>query len=480
MQRTFLTGCILIAFAAAVQAQNTSTLNQIGTNQTGVINQTGSNNITTIRQLTGTGATANTGNVAQVRQNAFSTLPTTNQAFIDQINGADYNEANILQTAGSGNVATIQQNGADGFRSGGTALFRLAGGSTVGNLAFITQTGAGNDQTEIKQNAGVMGRSQANYASVEQYGNGNLSTFVEQSNLSVGNFATIDQGTSANAATGNSAVVQQLDNSQFNTAEVSQSGTAKVAEIRQTTAASLNTALSRQTGLDGFVYIYQVDNATGNRATVDQMSTSAGATASIYQTDQSAYNQATIEQAGTADAALVNQSTQAKNGVATIRQGSGGMANTAVITQTYTYDGDGSTTYGTGSQATIEQNLTTPGSTGNVAEVTQGFADGLSPITGNAEVSDDNRALVSQENDGNVTKLLQGGIGNRATTAQQGYSTIKGVDNGLTVNDVAQQIGNNNVLNVTQAGTITVSNQANIFQTGNFNTSTISQTAQMP
>ena len=479
MKRTLLTGIALTAFAATLQAQNTSTVSQNGNSQSNTVTQTGSNNETVIRQLTGTATTANTGNKADVTQNATATLPTKNQAFIDQINGADYDQATIKQTTGSGNIATIEQKGGNGFRSGGTSLY-VPGApvSGAGNYAAITQTGAGNDQTTIKQNAGALGGSGANSASIEQKGNANLGTVIEQSNKSMGNVASIGQGVAAGGATGNTAVVLQNDDSQSNTARVAQEGAAKNADVQQAFISSNNSTQVDQLGVDGFATVYQTSNADHNTATVLQTSSSTGGSnATVYQTNGSAYNLATIEQRGTADVGLINQSDQSKNNSAAITQGVAGNNNSAVINQTYAYDGAGNTlSTGSGNGVTINQNLTTASSTGNQAEVTQGFTGGTSTVTGNAVISDDNTVLINQENDVNVTKLQQGGVGNTATVKQRGFSTLKGVDSGLTISDIAEQLGNLNTLTVTQTGAAGNAATANVRQIGIGNTGTIVQT----
>ncbi|MBO0939501.1 hypothetical protein J2I47_23325 [Fibrella sp. HMF5335] len=480
MKRTILTGLALVAFAATLQAQNTSTVSQNGNGQSNAITQTGSNNESIVRQLTGTGSPANTGNVATVTQNATSTLPTKNQAFIDQINGADYNQAIISQTVGSGNRATIEQKGGNGFRSGGTSLY-VPGSPvpTAGNYATITETGAGNNQTSIQQNAGALGGSGANYANIRQIGNANLGTAIEQSNKSMGNQASIVQGGSAGGATGNTAVVLQNNDSQNNLARVAQEGANKNADVQQAFISSNNVIQVDQLGANGFATVYQTDNADHNQATVSQVSTSnGGSSATIYQTNVSAYNIASVEQQGTTDAALINQSEQSKNNTAAITQGATGNNNVGVITQTYAYDGAGSTmTTGSGSTATINQNLTTGSTIGNQAEVTQGFAGGISTVSGNPVISDDNVATVGQENDVNVAKLQQGGVGNTATVTQRGYSTLKGVNAGMVVNDVAGQLGNINTLTVNQTGTLLNPATANATQIGIGNNGTITQTS---
>ena len=482
MKRILLTGAALLAFAATLQAQNTSSVSQNGNSQSNTITQTGSHNETVVRQLTGTASMANTGNQASVTQNATATLPTRNQAFIDQINGADYNQATITQTMGSGNRASIEQAGGNGFRSGGTSLADPAsssgGGEGTGNLARITQTGAGNDQTSIRQSAGALGGSGANVGRITQVGNTNLGTVIEQSNKAYGNLATIAQGSGSGGATANTAVVGQNDDSQLNRASVVQEGANKVADVQQSTRSSNNQLAVSQLGIDGNATVYQVDQADHNQATVRQTSSSSGGSnATVYQTNVSAYNMASIEQKGTVDNAFINQSEQAKNNTASITQGVGGNNNAAAITQTYAYDGAGNTmTTGSGNGVTINQNLTTASTVGNQAEVTQGFAGGISTVSGNAVISDDNTVLINQEQDVNVAKLQQGGVGNQATVKQRGFSTLKGVDSGMMVNEVAEQLGNGNTLTMTQTGAAGNPATANVRQVGIGNTGTISQT----
>ena len=482
MKRIILTGSLLLAFAAALQAQNTATVSQNGNSQSNTIDQSGSNNQTLIRQLTGTALLANTGNKVGVTQQATATLPLRNQAFIDQINGADYDQATIGQTMGSGNIATIEQAGGHGFRSGGTSLAdpaSVSGGTDgTGNVASITQTGAGNDQTTIKQNAGVRGGSGANVARITQVGNTNLGTVIEQSNRSFGNLATIAQGSGSGGATANTAVVLQNDDSQHNRASVVQEGANKIADVQQTTGSSHNQLQVSQLGIDGFATVYQTDQADHNQATVGQTSSSnGGSNATVYQTNVSAYNTAFVEQKGTVDNALINQSEQSKNNVASIAQGVGGLGNSAVITQTYAYDGAGNGTgLGTGNTARITQNQTSPSSTGNQAEVTQGFAGGISTVSGNTVISDNNGVVIGQENDLNVAKVMQGGVSNQAGVTQRGWSTLKGLDSGEIINDVAEQLGNLNVLSVTQTGVAGNPATASVRQVGIGNVGTIIQT----
>ena len=474
MNRIMLTGIALLAFAATLYAQNTATVNQNGNAQLNTVTQTGSNNQTLIQQLTGTATVVNTSNVAAVTQQANPLGLETNQAFVNQLNGSDYNRAVIGQSGGSGNIGTIEQNGGNGYRNGGSGLLTTAPAGAragLGNDARITQVGAGNDQTLIRQNAGTLGGSQANEAVIQQMGHQNVCTVIEQSNKSWENVARIDQGTLADGASGNNAVILQNDDSQKNRATVSQEGTGQVAEVRQTAVSGVNTTGVSQVGFGGVATVYQTDNSHDNRSTVNQLGTAAAAGATIYQTSASGFNQATVEQAGSVDAALINQSEQSKNNVAEVQQGAGGINNSAAITQTYSGIGG---SYGTGSMATIQQNLTTAGGS-NQAEVMQGFAGGISTETSLPVVSDKNQAGVGQEGDMNKTSLLQGGVSNQATVMQKGFSTLKGIDDGLTVNDVAGQIGNLNVLQVNQTGTLANPNTASVRQVGIGNSGTIGQ-----
>lgn len=482
MQRIILTGLTLLAVAAAAQAQNTATLSQNGNDQSATFSQTGNGNVATVRQLTGSASSPNVGNVASVTQTANASP--TNQVFIDQLNGADYNQATIQQSGGSNNRAAIEQNGGNGFRSGGSTLQAAGLGSaplaTDGNYGAIRQVGSGNNQTTIYQNAGPLGGSGANYGNIVQLGSNNGLTVIDQQNNSTQNRAQIEQGLIGAAGTGNSGVVRQSDNSSLNLGLIKQAGESQTAEVLQTSVSAENEARVDQSGQSGLALIYQTGDASNNQAEVTQVSNSAQPNAaSIYQTDQSYYNQATVLQAGNNSVAQIIQNFSSANNVGIIEQGALGNNNLATIQQTYAWEGGsaGSTaSYGSGSTANIQQNLTTSSTLGNVAVVEQGFINGLSPVDGSTIVTKKSVITIGQENDVNVAQVQQGGENNQVTATQSGYSTIKGIDNGQLVNNFAQQIGNNNTLTVTQAGSASVLNQANIYQVGSFNTSTVIQT----
>ncbi|MBO0931581.1 beta strand repeat-containing protein [Fibrella aquatilis] len=483
-----LGGLLGLGAFTTLQAQNTSTVNQSGKNQSTDVQQKGAGNNSVITQRTGTAGVMNEGNKAITFQQANSTSQ-TNQATINQLNGADFNQGTIRQTTGSGNTATIDQNGGNGFRSGGAQLY---GGSPVGpgpanagNEASITQTGSGNGDvnagsvTSIRQNAGIAGASAANSATIQQIGSNNGSTVIDQNNLSIQNRATIRQGAVNGGVTNNGAVVLQTNNSQRNGATVGQEGSAKVAEVRQTDVSTDNRVNVKQTDVNGVALVYQTNNATYNEATVEQTGAGSGNGATVFQTDQSHYNQATIGQTGQNSAAFIDQSTQSANNKAAIEQGAGGSNNSAAIVQTYAYAGGSAganTGLGTSNQASIVQNRTTTATTGNLAQVQQGFSGGISPVTGLNVISSGNQATINQENDMNATNLVQGGTANTATVAQKGNSTLRGLPTDPMITNPALQYGNNNGLTVTQTGTTTIANMANVNQIGNNNTGTITQT----
>ena len=64
-------------------------------------------------------------------------------------------------------------------------------------------------------------------------------------------------------------------------------------------------------------------------------------------------------------------------------------------------------------------------------------------------------------------------MGNQAIVTQ---STLKGVDEGMLINDVAEQLGNLNVLSVTQTGAVGNPATASVRQVGIGNVGTIIQT----
>ena len=109
---------------------------------------------------------------------------------------------------------------------------------------------------------------------------------------------------------------------------------------------------------------------------------------------------------------------------------------------------------------------------GNQAEITQGFVGGISTVSGQAVISDDNEASILQEGDEQVARLQQGGVGNRAQVSQSGVGNV--LKGAAALQEVAQQLGNQNLLQVNQLGQGGI-NQANVTQIGTGNATFIGQ-----
>ena len=372
-------------------------------------------------------------------------------------------------------------------QSGGSQLFGRGSNpaaADAGNRATISQTGSDNQQVIIRQNGGELGTSQANTADIRQVGSlmdgaGTLGgTVVEQNNLSIGNSATITQGAEVAGATLNTAVLRQNDDSQRNMASIVQENSGQVAELEQNDESANNQANISQLGVNGDARLTQSGLSGNNVASIKQTAKSDGVLGRIFQGTSGYYNRATVEQAGVGGVGRISQKEESANNDAMIMQGVGGMNNEATIVQTNAYAG-GSAVLGAANSATITQNLTTASSTGNSAVITQGSFD-PSPATSSVVVSTGNTASVAQENDANITDLIQVGVGNKAGVVQNGYSTLKGVDTGNFPNDTAGQFGTNNVLTVQQSGTAGNPNIGNVTQIGTGNVGSITQTVPIP
>lgn len=216
---------------------------------------------------------------------------------------------------------------------------------------------------------------------------------------------------------------------------ISQSGgTGLVANIAQQTGGS-NQATTNQTGYY-------------NTATINQVASSFGSTANI--TQAGAGNQATITQF---DFLAFNTATVAQNG----------YSNQATIDQTL----------GSNDRATINQDLSSTGGSGNMAAIKQGSAT-------IGDFSNNNVATITQNYSYNQARLEQAGNNNRGTLTQTGDFNI--IQNGTgTAGSFAQQLGNSNTLTVLQdsgGAAPYVPNVANVNQMGNGNAATINQTGR--
>lgn len=489
MKKPILAGIAVIAFAAASVAQNTSTLNQVGTNQTGIIMQVGIGHQATVTQTQGTAV--NQGSLGFISQGSTNnTGAAYNIGFVNQNNGSKSNRAgidqNVKPASGNGNnVATINQNGNGSYISGGTGAQILpttgiltgttpmAARMVGGNWAGITQEGNGtNTVGTVNQNAGGVGGSSANFANVYQNGTGSglKTAIVDQSNNSVNNNATLYQGNPAgglsNTVSGAYGSIEQTLFSQNNTAEMYQTKGVQTAYIRQNGFSSDNYAKTDQSSVDnGNIATINQNVFSDHNSAIIRQTAGAGRTATIDQSGLSSYNIGEINQAGTTPGATASNAqitqTLADHSKAYINQDTR-VGASAIIYQHNT----------SGSYAKITQNTThyDYGNT-NVAEIEQtGSQSGIG-----------NTATINQDYSANTAKLKQDGHNNLATINQVmgDLNVVKGLSG-----PVALQQGDNNTLTVTQAsidhlglpfGPYTT-NTASVAQIGNNNTGNIVQT----
>jgi hypothetical protein len=488
MKKPILAGIAVIAFSAFSFAQNTSTLNQAGTNQTGIIIQVGDLHQATITQL---GAGVNQGSLGFISQGSTdNTGATGNIGYINQNDGSKSNRAgidqNVKPASGNGNnVATINQNGGYGYTSGGdgtmiqpstgvlTGTTPMAARMVGGNWAGITQEGNGtNTIGTVNQNAGPAGGSSANFTNVYQNGTGSglkIAT-VDQNNYSVNNNAILYQGDISgglgNTVSAMTGAIEQSNYSANNTAEMYQTKGVQTALIQQNWFSN-----------DNFARVNQSSTDNGNQATIQQSYSSgyndarinqtagAGRTAAIDQVSYSYFNIAAINQGGVTPGATASNAyilqTNALGNQAFINQDTRFGAS-ATIYQHNTY----------GSYAKITQNTTYfDYGNSNVAEIEQtGSLSGVG-----------NYATIDQDYSVNTAKLKQDGHGNVATIKQ--LIGDGNVVKGLGSSPVALQQGDNNTLTVTQTSASYLGppfgpytpNTANVQQIGTGNVGTIVQ-----
>ena len=371
MTKLILTGVSLMVFSAAI-AQNQATLRQVGTQLNSTQNQVGSHLMSTVIQGTGTNTAINTHNTALTDQSGNNSTATIEQRFFSTANTA------ILIQKGDNNNGAIEQNVA-------------SGGMGVGNTAELFQAGNNNLSTIIQQNNVSFG----NQAYLNQYGNNNNETRITQSTLSFRNKATINMGGDGpmgmypngwTPVNGGTAIIEQMANSHDNIARIGQSGDGHIGRI------------------------YQNNNTANSEAYIDQYASGQANNALIRQTNQS--------------------------------------SGTARITQ--------------------NQNSFGGGNGANLAEVYQGS---------NAfSLSGGNYTLITQENANNVSRNQQLGTNNVAIISQTGNGNIV---EGLGGDSIARQIGSANQLHVTQSSLGGPGNVAHVSQLGTGNVAIISQVSQV-
>jgi Curlin associated repeat len=475
MKIVLSTSAVVLAFATAVFAQNTTRNDQVGDYQKTYQQQSGSLQNSTISQLESSGQ--NYGNHARTTQAGT----TANNVVINQSDGAssNYAEANQVAGAAAGNTALLSQSKNSG---GGTPNAPVGGsqptpGSREGNYASLQQAGSNN--AVILQEGGPRGGSNGNVSVTNQFGSNTASVY--QLDKSASNVSTVNQGVRGTLVTGSEAVVSQtggaFGGSTGNTAVISQAHSGQTATVYQTNYSAANTGIVNQEAGMGTSTILQNDVSYANDARINQLAGSGVNTATITETTNSHDNMALINQHDANSTATIDQIAETANNAATINQGaalSQGVGNVAFIRQSYAYAEGGLS----GNMATISQN-TTAGGGGNVGEIYQGKSPasvGYARIEA-LGISSQNMASVNQQGSNNRGRVFQVGDGQSATVSQLGSNNVvrgTGLNEFL---DYATQYGSGNTLSITQTNLGgAAANTAASFQYGTGNANTVIQT----
>ena len=175
-----------------------------------------------------------------------------------------------------------------------------------------------------------------NYANIDQSKTANEAT-ITQGNNSSSNFGQIVQkgNYNSNAAGAPGATfINQTDNSTGNAASIEQLEDENAAQITQKTNSSQNEAVIRQvSGNNDFSSIDQSNTSSLNTARIDQSGVNSGAF--ISQNDNSVENKARLIQTGDVNHAVIEQKTNSggtgKGNVADLFQLGNGNGGTSII-----------------------------------------------------------------------------------------------------------------------------------------------------
>ncbi|MBD2753146.1 hypothetical protein [Spirosoma validum] len=488
MKKKVLTAFALLVFVAESYAQNTATLNQVGTNQTSHQSQSGANLISTVTQGSNPNNIRNKNNQMQTDQSGSYQIANVLQDY-----GSAYNQATIVQKGG-GPLASLANSAAinQASNSGGTTFRSTSPGLGIvgtGNYGTIFQQGAGNASVIDQQIY-----SSGNYGSIDQYGTGNRETSISQSKEAEGNNAQIRQGSLNNAVSDNRAAIAQEKQSFFNDAQIDQSSHGNTAEIWQRSSSSYNTATISQQGTNSQAKIEQsytssenkatlTQHGNNNKGTIEQQSTSGGSavgnTATLYQQGNnnlitsilqnyfSSNNKAYLNQYGNNNKETrISQLQSSNNNTATINMGGDGPTGqypngwipvnngTAVIDQSINSHDNiariGQS--GDGHNAQIYQTLSVSNSNAYVDQYPAGSA--------NTALIRQTRSTASQTSIVQNQNSFGGGNGNNLAEVFQG-SYEDGLSSGnITsviqekLNNISrnQQIGANNMAMINQSG----------------------------
>lgn len=379
------------------------------------------------------GGTAFAQTTADIQQTGHG-----NAAYAEQANNAGDNVAANIVQSGYGNRAGNPDSGSVSLSAGGILQSNNRGHTTAqirqegnGNLGMVTQEG-------------VTGK----FERVSQSGYNQTGTLIEQGGSGGG--AAIAQYGIGNAAavtlTGNDGVVDVIQSSQSNKAEVTHASSGKTS-LQQSGA--YNTATVDNQHANGNLKVEQTGSSNFANATSPGLivQTGRGNSASLSGTDNLVINpvfyntQGYINQYGIANSASISQKWSAGNGVASIDQF--GTANTA--------------------------SLTTLGRHGGIVKIKQNGNDHIASVDQGAFTA--SNVSVDQEGTGHKANISQ-----RAHQFGLNHTEQKGAFNVATVTNFATGSGDESI--VLQDG---LRNQALISQTsaagfmGDANKATIQQ-----
>jgi hypothetical protein len=423
-----------LLFAGGAYAQNMSTVNQPGSNNSASVDQSGgSNELSQINQISNSNnATVNQGGFqdeAFVVQDTDGTY-TGSQVIVTQIgqNGAvqaqqyGYNQAVVTQGAQSiGETAYVVQTG---YNPGTGASLHQNG---FGNNGFILMTGNFNLST-LTQNGGAGGYS------------GGLAEGVNAGTLNASNFGVRQGGGS-----------QQVGN--YNTSVIDMEGNNSL-------------AINDATGSGNFQFITQgglTNQATGFFSTFGDSNsgnlTQVAGAAYSGNAQHGVGNNITVFQNGSSTS-IIGQGTHTDSFGIGLNDGPQTQGASASVTQTGDNHFANIIQFGDYTIADITQ-VSGGANVGNEADINQGGQGDL--------------GTISQAGSGDFSHILQGGANDSANSSQ-----AVGTD---TEGSSIIQNGDNNTANVTQEGSQDTSqvtqnggaNNAQVDQSGFGNTSTVSQ-----
>jgi hypothetical protein len=435
---------MLIAGAAA--AQNFSN-----------VNQSGNNNVASVDQATGTNEAS--GIVQSSDGNSATVIQSIGDSSASDLDQTSYNGY-------TGNIAQISQYGTSSFsvvhQAGYNGIFVFQGTSSLGENAYVSQTGYNPNGGEVGSNGSN------NFGWVMQTGNFNYGVVIQQ-----GNGEGYAGGLFENAIPG---ILNASDFGFRQGAGSEQVGDYNTALIYQYADASL--AVTEATGTGNYQQIFQ--NTSVNQATGFFVTTGTGNDDNLYQWSGSPYsgasqignyNTITVNQSGSSTS-IIGQGTNIDGAglaiatpiptsyaVATVNQtGDANISSiqqfdaaTATVTQV-------SASMDMGNQSDVLQNV---GSTWSTATVDQEGAHGQSEII-QQNIADAASVTQSAGSNSENSFIDQEGVQDSATIVQSGSGESSHVT----------QTGNYDVVQSSQTGS---GNTSTITQSGDWNTAVITQ-----